>query len=497
MKWLLSIILILSIFLAIVVNFSTVWAILGIFTLVIFVYKVSFISVKQNEEGHKRSFPVISFAVILVSLLFFMSGSFVGSFLPSRLKVSNLEVRPSFSATLSVAKSVFKNDPILGAGPNRFSNVWGMYKPVIINATSFWDTSFNSGMGTLPTFMVTTGSLGVLSWIIFMVLLFLSGIRTLFDSKNKDEMSIQAIFFLAALYLFISAFFYSTGTVLFLLAFAFTGAFIGFSSLNHPKGSIVISFLDDPRKSFFSILLLLLAMVTCASASFKYMERFASIVYFQKTFTAQSIPEAQSNISKAISLYSNDLYLRTYSQTYLAKISSLVAKGQSLSESEKADLQASFDQAVSGAQLAIAYDQTNSLNYSALGTVYEAVAPLGVTDAYNKAISAYKTASDLNPLNPGLKFVLARVSLANGDIKGAKDYANQVLVLKSNYIDALVLLSQIVQKEGNNADAISYAEAAFMIDPQNKNLEQYVNYLKNSSPLSTVAPSNPTTSTKK
>lgn len=220
-------------------------------------------------------------------------------------------------------------------------------------------------------------------------------------------------------------------------------------------------------------------MVATASLSFKYMERFASIVYFQKTFSAQSVPDAQLNISKALTLYSNDLYLRTYSQTQIAKINSLVSKGQSISESDKADLQTSFDQAVSSLQAAEAYDQNNYLNFSALGAVYEAVAPLGVTGAYDKALVAYHTASSLNPLNPGIKFALARVSFAKGDMKGAKDYATEVLSLKSDYVDALVLLSQVAKNEGNNADALSYAQAAFLINPQNKNLEQYVNYLKN------------------
>ncbi len=490
MKWFLGAILVLSIFLAIVVNFPTVWCILGVFTLLIFVYKVSLSSNKHNSEGEKRSFPIISFAVIMVSLLFFMSGSFVSDLLPSRLRVSNLEIRPSFSATLTVAGSVFKKDPILGAGPNRFSNVWSMYKPAVINSTPFWDTSFNSGMGTIPTFMVTTGSLGILSWVIFLVFLFISGMKVLFISRNKEDMNIETIFFLAAFYFFISSIFYSTGIVLFLLAFAFTGAFIGFSTLNHPKGSIVISFLDDPRKSFFSILLILLAMVACASASFKYMERFTSIMYFQKTFSAKTVLEAQSNINKALSLYQNDLYFRTYSQTYIAQINTLAAKGQSITEAEKTELKSAYEQAVSGAQLAISYDKTNYLNYSALGAVYETVAPLGVTDAYDQALSTYKTVSDLNPLNPGLKFVLSRVSFAKGDMKAAKDYAIEALNLKQNYVDPLIVLSQIAKNEGNNKDALAFAEAAFSISPQDKNLEQYVNYLKNSSPLS---PSSDTT----
>ena len=153
-------------------------------------------------------------------------------------------------------------------------------------------------------------------------------------------------------------------------------------------------------------------MIISAATGFKYIERLASVSYFGKTVSASTVPVAEDSIIKAISLYQNDLYLRTYVQVYLTKINSIVAKGSSsLSETDKADLQTSFDQAVNGAQLAIAYDNTNYLNFNSLGVVYNTVGLLGVKDAYSKAIEAYKTASVLNPLNPGIKLATARVFL--------------------------------------------------------------------------------------
>ncbi len=72
-------------------------------------------------------------------------------------------------------------------------------------------------------------------------------------------------------------------------------------------------------------------------------------------------------------------------------------------------------------------------------------------DVYDKAIAAYQTASGLNPLNPGLKLSIAGVSFINGDVPGAKNYANQALALKPDYVDALVTLSQIAKSQGNNS----------------------------------------------
>ncbi|MFZ3015911.1 MAG: hypothetical protein WA101_02850 [Minisyncoccia bacterium] len=479
MKIFLGILMALSVFLIIAVNFSVLWCVLGIFALFIFIYKVSFSLTGQQSQKNKRTFPAISFAVVMISLLFLMAGQFIGGFIPNRLNISNIEIRPSFSSTMAVTKDALAKDPILGAGPNRFMQVWDMYKPSVINSTRFWDASFNTGSGLLPTFFIMTGSLGILAWILFFAFLLISGFKTLFIMQKKNMTNLETIlFFIMSLYLFVFSFVYPIGLALFLLAFAFLGIFIGLYSVNKEKGEITFSLLDDPRKSFFSILLLVVVMVIAASAGFKYVERFASISYFQKTLSAQTIPDAEAAINKAIALYPNDLYFRTYAQVYIAKLNSLAVKGQSITDGEKAELQASFDQALSGAQMAISYDQTNYLNYKILGSIYDVIAPLGAAGAYDKAIEAYNKALSLNPLNPGLKFSIANSYLLDGKIKEAKDYVIQTLTLKRDYIDALIMLSQISKNEGNSKDALLYAEAALSIFPQSQDLSRYVDSLK-------------------
>lgn len=495
-KWLLGILIVLSILLSAAVNFPLVWEILGIFALIIFVYKVSFSFGGGQEEGAKKHFPTFSFVVVMISLLFFMSGQYIGGILPNSLGLSNVEVRPSLGATMTVTGSTLMKDPILGAGPNKFAEVWAMYKPQVINSTQFWDTSFNSGSGLLPTFASTTGSLGILAWLIFFVLFIIAGAKSLFSSI-KNNMSWEVVtFFVASLYLFVSSFFYSTGNVMFLLAFAFTGIFIGLSSSSRSNGQTTISFLDDPRKSFFSILILVVLMIVTAATGFKYVERLASVSYFGNTLSATTILAAENSITKALTLAQNDLYLRTYAQVYLTKINSIVSKGAtSLSDADKADLQSSFDKAVNGAQSAVIYDSTNYLNYNSLGVVYNTVGLLGVKDAYTKAIEAYKTASTLNPLNPGIKLAIARVYFADGKTKEAIDSAKEALTLKPDYIEALITISQIEKSDGNTSSAISYAEQALSLAPDNKDLIDYVNSLKNGisvTPPSTTPPTNNT-----
>jgi hypothetical protein len=481
-KLFLEIFILLAILLIAAVNFQLVWILLGISSLIIFVYKAS-ITFQKNGEGEiseRKHFPIISFVIVMISLLFFISGQFIGDIIPNRLQISNTEINPSFGSTMSVTKSVLMKHPLLGIGPNRFGEAWSMYKSGSINNTQFWDISFGAGSGLLPTLAATTGGLGILALLVFFIMFLIVGVKSVFSSvKNGANWEMMA-FFVLSLYLFIASFFYFTGAVIFLLSLAFTGVFIGLVS----SGSeISISFLNDHRKSFFSIFGLIILMIFSASISFKYVERLTSVFYYGKALSATTVPTAEEYISKAISLYSNDLYLRTYSQIYLVKLNSIAQKGSSLSDKEKADLQTSFDQAINSAQLATLYNPLNYLNFQLLGSTYQAVGALGVKDSYSKAVLAYQNASNLNPLNPGLKLAMANASFIDGKVKEAKDYANSALLLKRDYIDALITLSEIAKSEGNNSEALSYAQAALTLSPLDKNLIQYVNSLNN--PVST------------
>jgi tetratricopeptide (TPR) repeat protein len=478
-KWLLAVLMSLSLLIVAAVNFTFVWILLGIFALIIFVYKTSFMAAANRSEGHKVPFPAFSFAVVMVALLFFTSGDSIRQYIPAQFGLSNTEIGPSFQGTYVATKEVIKQSPVLGSGPNTFSQAWSLYKLPAVNSTAFWNVSFNAGSGLLPTLITTTGILGILAWVLFLILFLIIGLRSIFGSLKQGFNPEMAIFFIAALYLLISAFFYFTGGAMFLLALAFAGIFVGLVSTNAESPKMISwHFLNDHRKSFIFILAVVLLVIITAAGSFRYVARFTSIPYFQKAIAAQSVPDAEASIKKAVSLYPNDLYLRTYAQIYLAKLNTIVAKGSSITDADKKDLQATLSQAVNSGVLATQFNPKNYLNYMVLGGVYSTGASLGVTDAYDKAVESYNMAASLNPGNPSIQLALARVSIIAKKNKEAKDFVNKALALKPNYIDALIAMSQIARSEGNSHDAVSYAEKALALSPTNETLIKYVNTLK-------------------
>lgn len=477
----LGIFLILSVFITMLVNFPLAWELLGIFTLFVFVYKIAYYSSQKALEDSNRKFPTFSFAIVLVSLLFFISGQFIGNYIPAKLGISNIEASPNFSSTMHVGNSVIKANPVFGVGPNNFEQAWARHKPLLINTSQYWNTSFYTGSGLIPTFFITTGLLGTLFLVIFFYAIISSGAKKLFMSMRSLENVEITIFFVAVIFLSTSSIFYATGITIFLLLFAFTGVFIGLSTATKENSEITISFLEDPRKSFFSILVLVLIMVTSAGVSFKYIQRFVSAQYFGKALAAQNSGDAFKYIARAIELHQNDLYFRTYSQVELLMISETVEKSktQTLSEEEKVSLQVHYDKAVQSAIIATEYNPKNSSNFELLGSVYHTVSNFGLTNAYDKAIEAYKIAQTLNPINPGVNLSIAKALISKNMNKEAKESVAEALKLKPNYTEALIMMSQLEKDSNNKAEAFSYALQALQTMPNNKELASYVESLKN------------------
>jgi len=474
----LKISLLLSVVFSIIINFSLIWWVMGSFALVIFIFKVLYFSTKQHSDKTAINFPILPLILMIVSLFFIMSRSPVREFVPGYLGINLTEIRPSLEGTLIVIKETLKQDPILGAGPNRFGDMWSMHKPLSINSTQFLDTYFDFGWGLLPTFAATTGVLGIIAWLFFLFCVLGAGLRSMARYVVGGAEGETIVLFFASMYLLTTAFFYPTGATLFLLAFAFIGVFAGLSVKDSANKEVSVSFAGDPKKSSMAIILLVFVLVVVSVLSFKFIERFISVPYFSKTLTASSLPVAESYIVKAVSLNPNDLYLRTYAQIYLLKLNSLIVENSATSPEKSANLQATFDQAINGVVLATAYNNKNYLNLKAQGIVYESAASLGVAGAYDRAIESYKMASDLNPLNPGLKFGIARAYFGNGNLAEAKNYAEQSLALKEDYLDTIVLLSRIAESAGNRSQALVYGQRALVLAPENQDLIQYVNTLR-------------------
>ncbi len=474
-----------SLFFLAVVNFSMVWFVLGLFSLIFLVYLISFSrsnSSRVQGEGdtetvsmgalpHRR-LPVPSLIVLLISVIFILAGNTIGNQIGTALNISQIEARPSWSATFLVARQTLIKNPLFGAGPNQFISEWLKYKPEGINSTIFWNVDFDFGVGLIPTFLVTTGILGMLAWVAFFLAFLYFGFKAILSNfgSTRSQYLVLSSFFVS-LFLWIFTIFYIPSLTIFFLAFLFTGLFIASLTILNMAPTRTISFVSDPRAGFVSVLLLILLLIGGVTLGYVLVQKYAASVFFQQGVisfnTEGSIDKSEKLIARAAAMDPRDLYYRFLTELSLMRMNALLSQYPNTVSAElvRTKFQSMLGTALLNARLAVAQGPQNYQNHMVLGRVYEAVVPLKIEGAYEAALTSYTEALMLNPKSPAIHLIMARLEAVKGDNAKARENIALALREKNNYTEAIFLLSQIEAQEGNIKAAILSVEAASVIAP--------------------------------
>lgn len=468
------------------VNYGQAWFIIGMVALLVLVYSFFFGGNSQLDKGGVRVMLRPSFWVVIISLVAFLAQTQTGALL-AKYNIVNIDVRPSLSATLDLAKNTYTEGwraLIFGVGPNNFSSQWLKYKPAVVNDTIFWNIDFNVGFGHIPSNLITSGVFGFLSWIIFLLVILSYGFKTvLYSNIPKSSRFMVFVSFAAIIYLWSFSLVYVPGFVLVYLTFVLTGIFIASLVRAKQVENFELSFLGDPRLSFISVLILVILVISNISGAYLVYKKLVSNYLFQKSIY---VANASGDFDSALSLLDSavlhdeqDLYHRTISEFSLGKLSKFISEQKVADKDSVTKVQDMIRDASSAARKAIDANGSNYLNWLALGRVGEAVVPLGVVEgSYSLALDSYKKAQELNPRNPTILLNMARLEIANNNIKDAKNYLTTALQLKSNFTAALYLLSQIEASEGNLSGAISKAEQAYLFAPDDLGVLFQLGFLK-------------------
>ncbi|MAF59224.1 hypothetical protein CL631_00015 [bacterium] len=476
--------LVLAILLLAVVNFFTAWLVVGLFALGFFVYIVSkgrlFWKHRMAQENDlaaskRRSIEltVATLVVLAVSIVFLVQGTALGNFFSETFNTVQLEARPSWQSTISITKETYEDNLVFGSGPNTFAKQWALFKPEGINSTLFWNIDFNSGIGFVPTSFVTTGIVGGISWIAFFIIFLYMGFRALISGPMTDRSSYYFTLstFLSSAYLWVFSIFYLPNIVVIALAFVFTGLFIA-SLRSTPLYKIrEVSFAENPRLGFVSVLALTLLLLASIGTLYLVGGRYVSAWYLQRGLTAFNVVGnleiAGESVEKSINIASGDRHIRLATDISLVRLNQILSQEGVSSDELRSQFQTALTETIQGAITATEIDETNYQNWMSLGRVYQAVVPLGIDGSYSAAKRAYDRAGELNPTNPAIDLARAQLEVLNGDTEKVREHIASALEKKSNYTAAIFLLTQIEASEGNIREAISSAEAATLIDPNN------------------------------
>ncbi len=449
----------------VLINFSQVWIVLGLFSLGSLIYGISF-----NRNNPVRKFPVRASVVLVISLVFIFFGSSLGNIISGATQTSEVDVRPSWSATSDISQATLSNHALFGIGPDRFVSAWLVNKPSAVNGTIFWNIDFNYGIGFIPSMLVTIGLVGLLGALAFVLLFLIKGVRAVFSpAKNPVGSYLLTSTLTASIYLWIFVFTSVPSETLMALAFVFSGLFISVAVSQDIVATRRFVFLDNPMKNFVSILLTVLVIVGSVALGYAVTTKIVAEVYFQHGNSVLSatgnLDQGEGYVAKAFAINPDPRFTRILADIYLARISNLLQSTTTPQSQAATEFQSDFSTAIQAAQRSISLDPTDYQNYLELAKVYGSVVALKVTGAYDAAKSAYSTALSLNPQDPEIYYDLAQIDVAKGDNATAETDATKAISEKNDYADAIYLLSQIYIQENKLPEATNAVKALTVLSP--------------------------------
>jgi tetratricopeptide (TPR) repeat protein len=408
-KILLTVVSILSFVFAVLVNSSIVWSmfLLTMILLAIYEYRNNTSNV-AGISGMIKRIPVLTSIIVIVVILGLWKGDAIVNPIISKLNISQTEVNLPWQLSLDVATDTIKESPFFGAGPNRFGNQYLKFKPPVVNPTIFWNTEFGSGFGTIPTFVVTQGLVGIALWLAFIVIFIYSGFKAL--KKKSDNLSIffTTSTFFTALFLWLVNIVYLPSHAVLLLTFIMTGLFLA-CLVNEGEVVLVDVSKDEGIVKKLTPLVLIVIFAICVIWTAVYTKKVLAIGYFQGGISALNLPngqgmaKAQDNFKKALALDKNDTYYQALSEINILKISNLVQQIQSKQNTSQEILKevaTLTEEALKYTREAINTDPTNYYNYISEARISEVALTLQAPNAYENIKNSYANALKYNPYSP-------------------------------------------------------------------------------------------------
>lgn len=469
--------IILSLLMLGVINFSAVWWVLGLVSLVMLMYGLvkdrftDTLAVGEKTTSSVQSI-LISLGVFAFSLAFIVSGSLLGAKISQMTNISYLEVRPSFTATTDIARSVYTENAFFGIGPNKFVDAWRKYKDPAINQTIFWDTDFRGGNGYITTNLVTTGILGTIAWLVFLGLFLYTGFRMLFKTVHADRFwyFIASSSFVAATYLWFMSLIYLPGVTTLLLAALFSSiTFAAYAEIvGAPK--LTLSVQKNKRAAILLVGVVMVIVVGSASSLYFTARHYSAVYTYAKALTSvtpgTSLEQVEQAVASAFALYPNDTYARQVANYQQTKINSLLSI-QEPTEAQQQAFQSAVVNGINSAQRAVDLDDTDSRNWAVLGSIYSVLVAAGETEVISRAEDAFQRARELAPKNPQIVLLQAQLQVRAQNVDRARELIAEAIALKPNYTEALNFLTELEIASGRTAEAIASARSIINLEPNN------------------------------
>ena len=478
-----------------IINYSLLWYLVGFFGLVLLIIelmpnnKINTINtfndtVPEPNIGTPykiRRFCVFAFLLVFCAFIGITGSRSITQFFSSApVNFSYNEVRPSIGSSLTIIKDTYYNNPLTGAGLNRYNQAWEMGKHKILGgkliSSEYWAASFDNGSSLFMGFIDT---LGVVPGILFLIFLYLiiKNILGLFksDTIHKTRSRDVFVYGFTAVYVLFIFLFDIPNTALFVGIFSIFGLVV--SRIQTIKGIVnkEFWFISDSRYSFFAILGTIMAIILLSLVTFIILGSFyAGYLVNRAAYrpaTTEGFVAADIDLSKALKIHRLDDYARMNADAHLFSTSNLLKNKDKSQQELSTAVTIELTAAVNNAKLAITLDPKNYQNYMSLLKVQEALVQLGGKDIYVDAISTGNKILTLSPENIGIIFRQAKIATLTENYYDAYSFIDKILEINPYFIDAYILHSQIRVTENDSQRALSELEEAMRLNNNNAALE--------------------------
>jgi tetratricopeptide (TPR) repeat protein len=470
-----AVIVMLSLFVLAVVNFSYVWLVVGFFGLLVLLYIVaqdtlfaSGTDAKITNVTSKIAVGVV-LLVCLTSASFVVAGEYIGGYVSNILEVEYLEVRPSFEATIAIAQGVYADAALFGVGPNQFDTSWREHKDVSINQTLFWNTDFQSGSGYVPTLFVTLGLVGGLLLLLFHTWYLWSGARMLLKPETQDSQwyYLGVITFTGAVFLWGMSYVYVPSATILLLAALFTGLSLATSFMLQPTRVRTIPLVLNRQRGFVLMAIAIVCITGTMGTWFTIGKQYVAQADFNQTQSVVAdIATVDQAALAAYQLYPDHRFLGVRARIALLEMNQVLTIQEPTEADQQRFLEIS-DRALSLADTAVRAAPREPSYHAILAGVYNNLALAGIPGALDRSTTSIATAVTLDPKNPTYALLTAQLAANRGDIESVRAALTTALAQKRNYTEALFALAQLDIAEGDAEGAIATTQAIITLEPNN------------------------------
>lgn len=441
-----GILLVASLFLLAIINFTPAWLAISLSSVVFLVFALF----KRifRESINRLLLPIF---LIIISLFFiFFDLSNQGFLTLPKEQVLSQEV--SWKTAFSSATGNLKSG-LLGSGAGTFYNVFTKHKPLEFNESWIWQIRFDRSGSYASEILATKGFLGILSYLLLVGMFFLMSWFLIEPKSIFSGSKFQIPILMAFLALLAGQFFYYQNTS---LAFAFWLVLgLGAVSWQKPFKEKTVSFKDFPELSLvFSALAISLGIVFLVFYFFGLKFYLADFNY-NKSLNILGQERAE-RLEKAVSLnpYFSQ-YRMALSRTYLFEAFREMGKPEQ--EQDEFKIQVLISGSINEAKKATDLQPESVACWENSAIIYRELIEIAA-GAAEWSINSFEKAVSLEPTNPVLYTEMGKIYFIAGEKEKAKEYFQKALEKKPDYADALMQEALLLESEEFLEEAIGKLE---------------------------------------